>query len=189
MSVIKGGGQGTMVKRNILLTGRPGVGKSTLLLKITEMLKNEGLSPGGFYTLEVTEDHKRCGFDIHTLDGLVVPLARVGLASNFHLGRYGIAMQNLEDIALAALARAIDRSDVIVIDEIGYMELKSMRFRDLVLTALDSNKPLVATVMRNTFDLPDKIKARSDIVLFTVWPDNRDQLGRDIVRILTGSGR
>jgi len=92
-------------------------------------------------------------------------------------------MEQFEEIALAALEDAIEKRAIIIIDEIGYMELKSRRFRDLVLMALDSEKPVLATVMKNRFDFPDSIKARDDTEVIRVRVDNRDIL----VDKITGS--
>jgi nucleoside-triphosphatase len=163
-------------KKNILLAGRPRVGKSTLILKVVETLKKEGCLPGGFYTIEVREGGSRIGFDINTLDGKTGVLARVGLKSSYRLGKYGIDMEQFEEIALAALEDAIEKREIIIIDEIGYMELKSRRFRELVLMALDSQKPVLATVMKNRFDFSDSIKARDDTEVIRVRVDNRDIL-------------
>lgn len=174
----------TGCKNNILITGRPRVGKSTLVLRIVESLKEQGLSLGGFYTLEVREGNRRIGFDIHTLDGRVGRLARVGFESRHRLGKYGVDMEQFEGIALLALEDAIEDKDVIIIDEIGYMELKSRRFREAVLKALDSNRPVLATVMRNRFDFPDKIKARDDVELMVVRVDNRERLLGEILGML-----
>ena len=170
-------------KKNILLTGRPKVGKSTLTLKVVEILKKEGCLPGGFYTIEVREGGSRIGFNINTLDGKTGVLARVGLESSYRLGKYGIDMEQFEEIALAALEDAIEKREIIIIDEIGYMELKSRRFRDLVLMALDSQKPVLATVMKSRFDFPDSIKARDDTEVIVVKVENRDIL----VDKITGS--
>jgi len=170
-------------KKNILLTGRPKVGKSTLILKVVETLKKEGFLLGGFYTMEVREGGSRIGFNINTIDGKTGVLARVGLESSYRLGKYGIDMEQFEEIALATLEDAIEKSEIIIIDEIGYMELKLRRFRDLALMALDSQKPVLATVMKNRFDFSDSIKARDDTEVIRVRVDNRDIL----VDKITGS--
>ena len=172
-------------RKNILLTGRPRVGKSTLILRIVEKLKRAGAANiGGFYTLEASEAGKRIGFDINTLDGKKGRLARAGIESRFRLGRYGIDMEQFEEIALSALSRAIEHDDIIVIDEIGFMELKSRRFQELVEKALDSSKPVIATIMKNSFDFPDRIKAREDVLMMTVRVDNRDKLVDEMTEII-----
>jgi nucleoside-triphosphatase THEP1 len=174
-----------MKRKNILITGRPRVGKSTLVMRVIERLKELGHTEiGGFYTLEKMCNGKRVGFDIYTLDGRVGRLAEVGVESPYRLGKYGIDMECFEAVALMALEDATKKGYMVVIDEIGYMELKSKRFRLLVEEALDSPRPLLATVMRSRFDFPDKIKARQDVVLITVRVENRDRLVGEIVEML-----
>jgi nucleoside-triphosphatase THEP1 len=173
------------MEKNILITGRPRVGKSTLVMRITDRLRELGHTDiGGFYTLEKRHKDRRVGFDIQTLDGRVGRLAEVGLESPYRLGKYGIDMECFEAVALTALEDAVKKGYMTVIDEIGYMELKSKRFRLLVEQALESPRSLLATVMRSRFDFPDKIKARSDVVLVTVRVENRDRLVGEILDML-----
>ncbi len=172
-------------QKNILITGRPRVGKSTIIHRVVERLRLLGYTEiGGFYTLEMSHEGKRAGFAIHTLDGRVGRLAEVGLESRFRLGNYGIDMEQFESIALSALEEAIKGGMMVVIDEIGYMELKSSRFRELVLKALDSKPPVLATIMRSHFDFPDAIKARKDVMLMTITVDNRDRIVEEVVEII-----
>ncbi len=172
-------------RKNILITGRPRVGKSTIIRHVVERLRGLGYTEiGGFYTLEVSREGKRIGFAIHTLDERVGRLAEVGLESHFRLGKYGIDMEQFESLALSALEDAIAAGMMVVIDEIGYMELRSRRFRELVLKALDSKPPVLSTIMRSHFDFPDAIKARDDVMLITVRVDNRDRLVEEIVEII-----
>ena len=98
------GSESATAKKNILLTGRPRVGKSTLVRRVIERLRNLGFTTmGGFYTLEVAEGGTRLGFDIHTLDGRIGRLARVGLESRHRLGKYGIDLEQFESVAIPAL--------------------------------------------------------------------------------------
>jgi len=156
-----------------------------MVRRVTERLRHQGVTQmGGFYTLEVTSGGGRIGFDINTLGDRVGRLARVGLDSRFRLGRYGIDMAQFEAVALPALEQAIAQGHLVVIDEIGYMELKSRRFRELVERALSSPAPVLATIMRSRFDFPDAVKARDDVTLLTVTVDNRDRLVEEIVQQL-----
>jgi len=167
--------------KNILITGRPRVGKSTIIKKVVEKLCTAGYkSIAGFYTAEIIRDNKRVGFSINTLDGRIGRLAEVGFESPYRLGKYGIDMKSFEAIALTSLEHAIKTNSLIVIDEIGYMELKSKRFRELVIKALDSTAFVLAAIMRNKFDFADIIKARNDVEVITVRTDNRDRLTDEI---------
>lgn len=171
-------------RKNILLTGRPGVGKTTLAVRVAESLKKSGLLAGGFYTLEVRGRQGRIGFDVHTLDGKTGPLARAGFKSAHTLGRYGIDLERFESLALPALEEAIKAGGVVVIDEIGFMELKSRRFRELAVKALDSHCPVLATVMRTKFAFPEMLKSRDDVELINVTAQNRDALLDTLVQRL-----
>lgn len=104
-----GNGAGdTTAKKNLLLTGCPRVGKSTLVRRIVERLRELGVTRMvGFYTLEVSQEGKRVGFDINTLDGRIGRLAREGFESRHRLGRYGLDMERFESVAVPALEEAI----------------------------------------------------------------------------------
>ena len=174
-------------KKNILLTGRPRVGKSTLIRKVVERLKELGYKNiGGFYTLEVRKEGERAGFSINTLNGKTGRLAEAGFESRFRLGRYGIDMESFEGVAVKAIEDAIDKSDIIVIDEIGFMELKSRRFRELLIKALDSPKPVIATIMRSRYEFVDRIKERADTETMVVRVENRDGLLGEVVERVRG---
>lgn len=178
------------MKKNILLTGRPRVGKSTLIHRVVERLrKEEWKKIGGFYTLETSRNGERIGFSIRTLEGRIGRLAEVGLESRYRLGRYGIDMESFEAIALPALEEATRMGGLVIIDEIGYMELKSLRFRELVVKALDSPSFVLATIMRSRSDFADSIKAREDIEVLTVSVENRDKLLNEIVAKCEGHAR
>ena len=175
------------MKKNILLTGRPRVGKSTLVLRVVERLRAEGLKEiGGFYTLEVSKGGARTGFSINTLDGRTGRLAEAGFESRYRLGRYGIDMESFEHIALSALEEAMRRGGLIVVDEIGYMELKSGRFRELITEALSSHSPLLATIMLSGYGFTDSIKARGDADIIRVNALNREELAIDISEKIRG---
>jgi nucleoside-triphosphatase len=176
-----------MPVKNFLLTGRPRVGKSILIKRIVERLRAAGFEKmGGFYTLEIRKGGERVGFSITTLDGREGRLAEVGLESPYTLGRYGIDMKEFENVAVAALEDAISEGGLVVIDEIGWMELKSRRFRELVLKAMDSPASLLATIMRAKGEFPDKLKARPDTATIVVRADNRDSLVEEVFEMIRG---
>jgi len=155
--------------KNILLTGKPRTGKTTLLKKIIEDLD----SCGGFYTEEIAENKKRIGFKIKTLDGKEGILAKAGLKSKYKLGRYGINLEDLEDIGVRAIERAIREKDIIIIDEIGKMEFFSEKFRMKILEALDSNKRVIGVIHRELLDIADQ---RKDTEIFEVNLDNHQEI-------------
>ncbi|MGB3904128.1 MAG: nucleoside-triphosphatase, partial [Anaerolineae bacterium] len=112
--------------RTILLTGRPGVGKTTVIKKALDRLEGRA---GGFYTAEIRESGRRQGFKIVTLDGQEGILSHVDIRGQPRVSRYGVNLGDLEEVGVAALRRAIAEADLIVVDEIGKMELFSEAFR------------------------------------------------------------
>jgi len=161
------------------------VGKSTLICRIVENLKRSGHhNIGGFYTLDVRRNNERIGFSINTVDGRSGRLGEVGLHSGYRLGKYGIDMESFENVALSVLEEAITREQLVVIDEIGFMEIKSKRFQQLVISALDSSGPVLGSIMQKPFYFADEIKKRNDVQLITVRADNRDALLSEITGML-----
>jgi nucleoside-triphosphatase len=159
------------------LTGRPGSGKSTLVRAVVEALRQGRIAAvGGFYTLEVRQAGIRTGFSIQTIDGQTGRLAEVGLPSRYRLGRYGIDMGQFKSVALTALEAAVRDRQLVVIDEIGSMELQANDFKTLVQEALDGVSPVLATIMRKPLPFADEVKRRPDVELIEVRPDNRDVL-------------
>ncbi len=158
---------------NLLLTGRPGIGKTTVIRKVVERL---GAEAGGFYTEEVRLGRERIGFRIVTLDRQETWLAYKDWPSPYRIGKYGVNLQGFEELAIPTLRRALARAQVILVDEIGPMELLSPAFIQMVSDLLDHTKPLVATIMARSHPWTDAVKARVDVEVWEVTRSNRDTL-------------
>lgn len=160
--------------KNILLSGVPGIGKTTIIVKLSRMLGRKAV---GFYTSEIRVGGQRVGFSIRSLGGFEDILAHVDFRSRYRVGRYGVEPKGLEK-AIEEIERAIEVGEgrYILMDEIGKMELFSDRFRELVIRALDSPLPVVATIFFKSHPFCDLIKARGDIRLIEVTKNNRDEL-------------
>lgn len=161
-----------------LLTGSPGVGKTTL---IRDVLSKVSKRAGGFYTQEIRSGSTRQGFKIITLDGKEALLAHTGVSSPYRVGKYGVDLQSLEDTAVAAVHRAIEESELIVIDEIGRMELFSPRFREAVLKAVDSGKQVLGTIMLKPHPFTDEIKRHPAVTVIHLNRDNRNEVAARIL--------
>lgn len=161
------------MKRKVLLTGRPGCGKTTLVRRVVKELAQ---SAGGFYTEEIRERGLRRGFKIVTLDGKEGVFAHVNFKTHQRLGKYGLDLSPLETISIEAVRKAIRDREVTVIDEIGPMEIRSAIFRDVVNEAFNSRAPLLGTITARPFPFTDAIKKRRDVTLIEVRGDNREQL-------------
>ncbi len=160
-----------LLKKNILLTGNPGVGKTTIIKKVISGLKNAG----GFFTEEIRESGKRTGFRIITLDGKTGTLAYKG-RGEYKIGSYSVNIKDLEEIAVKSIISAIKSKEIIVIDEIGKMEIFSFKFRDAVIGALNSSKFVIGVIHRENSGFFREIKERDDVELMEVRVDNRDNI-------------
>jgi nucleoside-triphosphatase len=166
--------------RNVLLTGAPGCGKTTVICRVIELLGDLRLA--GFYTQEVREHGQRVGFQaIGLLTRQSAVLAHVDYHSPHRVGRYGVDLSGFEAIVQAELAGPADSVDVFVIDEIGKMECFSRVFTEAVTRVLDSQVPVLATVAAKGSGLIAAVKTRPDVVIVTVTPANRSDLPHELV--------
>jgi nucleoside-triphosphatase len=139
----------------LLLEGRPGSGKTTAVARLVELLRSERLAVAGFLTRELRERGARVGFALETLDGRRGMLAHVGVRGGSRVGRYGVSHDDLERLAIPALGAD---ADVVVVDELGRMELTSAAFRDAVIALLDRPVAFVATVHARPDQFTDELK-------------------------------
>ena len=172
-----------MKKRVLLLTGSPGVGKTTVLLRVVESLKGKGYSVGGMISREVRSDGVRVGFEVLDLgSGRRGWLAHVNQPSGPQVGKYRVNLEDLNSIGAEAIMAAFDKCDVIAIDEIGPMELFSEKFKEAVKRAVESGKLVVGVVHWKARDrLIEEVKAREDTEIITVTHENRNKLHENIV--------
>lgn len=98
--------------KNILLTGTPRVGKTTLVKRVVEGTRERGA--GGFYTEEIRDRGDRIGFKILTLDGREGLLAHVSHKSRFRVGRYHVNIKDLEDIAVRSILDSLDKKLIVI---------------------------------------------------------------------------
>jgi nucleoside-triphosphatase len=167
-----------MQKRVLLLTGNLGVGKTTVLTKTVNALKEKGYRVGGMISREARENGTRFGFEILDLNsGTTGWLAHVNQRTGPQVGKYRVNMEHLDLVGAKAIADALENCPVVAIDEIGPMELFSEKFKEATLKALDSSKPVVAVVHWKARDkLINEAKTREDSETFTVTQENRDKL-------------
>lgn len=173
-----------MSKRVFLITGSPGVGKTTLLLKVIDALREKGYSVGGMVSREVRSSGARVGFEILDLASFKRGwLAHVSQKTGPQVGKYRVNLEDLNSIGVEAILKAVKECTVIAIDEIGPMELFSEKFKQAVLEAVESCKPVIAVVHWKARDkLIDAVKTRKDTEIFTVTFINREELHRTVLR-------
>ncbi len=170
------------------ITGLPGSGKTQTLLRIIQLLEEEGVRVGGIVTEPILEKHRRAGFQITdwmTKEHEV--FAHESLKSRVRSGRWGINVGALEGLGTRALAEARESADVIVIDEVGKMEVESDAFTQSVIDTLDAKKSIVMTLHKKSRNpLLQDIRRRDELRLLEVTPVNKNLLAFKIVHLITG---
>jgi nucleoside-triphosphatase len=167
-----------LARKNILITGLPGVGKTTLIKNIAEALKD--LRPVGFYTAEIREEGIRKGFEWISLDGRKGLLSHTDIQSPHRVGKYKVDAKGFEDF-LNSLPLLNPSTRLIVIDEIGKMECYSDPFTNLLQEIFDSEKWVIATIALKGSGVIEEIKKRKDVKLFEITQRNRNALLPDIL--------
>lgn len=169
--------------RSLLLTGRPGIGKTTIIKRVAEELGNQA---GGFYTEEIRGPGGRRGFRLVTLDGQDAVMAHVELKGEGRprVSRYGVDVRAVERVGVTALRRAMRRGQIVVIDEIGKMELFCGPFKDVVLQAVGGPHVVIATVMAKPNPWIDALKAQPGVEVWEVTTKTRGRMTEKVVQWL-----
>ncbi len=165
----------------ILITGLPGVGKTTLCLRLYDKLK-ERYRVGGIISLEIRKGSIREGFKILNLEtGEEFPLASKNFRSKFRVGKYGVYVDNV-DRASDIIKESLEKNDITIIDEIGPMELLSEKFSKTVLEAFSLDKNIIATIhYRSNHPTVKRLKSKKDVILYTLNVGNRDRIYFEIL--------
>ena len=176
----------------LLLEGRPGIGKSTLARRLLALLQQAGVPVAGFTTAELRTGGRREGFVVEAVSGARGILAHVDLPGPPRVGRYGVELATFERVALPAL-RAPRIGGVVVVDELGKMELASAAFRAAVTELFGRDVAVVATVHLGHHRFTDALKRRPDIRVVQVTDGTRDALPEQLMDYLVaappGEGR
>ncbi len=168
------------IPKNILITGRPGIGKTTIVIKVVEAMKHQ-IRVGGFWTKEVRHERGRIGFQIITVYGEKGWLAKKGYDSPARVGAYGVCLEEIERLIFPSLQKALTEADLIVMDEIGKMELYHPAFAHWVLKCLDAPQPVLGVLQEAPLPFNKGVSQRRDVILLRVTVNNRDTLPLQIV--------
>jgi len=167
----------------ILLTGLPGCGKTTAIMKIIASLECEKVA--GFYTQEIRENNNRKGFRFKRLDGITGILAHVDIKGRFKVGKYGVDVIDFEKSVVPVLDVERTDAELFVIDEIGKMECFSEKFIAVTRRLFASDKPVLATVARKGAGLISEIKNYPGTQLFKLNHENREKTIAEILKLLS----
>lgn len=174
--------------KNILLTGRPGIGKTTLINKSVRRIRETGIKIGGISTREIRSRNIRKGFMIRDVEsGREAIMASTDFGEGPKIGRYRIDISALVDVGVTAIRTAIEEAEVVVIDEIGPMELLSPEMSKIILRAIDSTKPVLGVIhWKKRGRLIHAILSNPETKVIEVRHDNRDSLVPEIVDDVLG---
>ncbi|KAM4694896.1 cancer-related nucleoside-triphosphatase [Discoglossus pictus] len=183
--------------KHVFLTGPPGVGKTTLIQKASDILKSSGASIDGFYTEEVRQGGRRIGFDIVTLSGKRGTLSRIGSdvpagRREYRVGQYVVDLPSFEQLSLPVLNNVAGGNaapkTIYVIDEIGKMELFSQSFiQGVRKTLIRADAIVFGTIpvpKGKPLPLVEEIRNRQDVKVFNITKENRDGILQEIVNTL-----
>jgi len=160
-----------------LLTGRPGTGKTSLIKEAIAAIKGRA---GGFYTEEMRSGGVRQGFRLITMDGQTAILAHINFKSPYRVSRYGVDIESLDKVGVSALEQAAKESDLVVVDEIGKMELFSPKFGETVQSIISSGKKVLGTIMLQPNPDADAIKRQPQVNMITVTRANHAQVLKEL---------
>ena len=164
--------------KHLLIVGPPGIGKTTLMKRLTHALRGRPID--GFLTEEFREHEQRMGFWLSSLDGRQVLLAHRGIAAGHRVGPYKVKMEVLEQVAVPIIERAVQQAFVLFMDELGKMALSSEPFQHAVQEAFDHGPSVVATAGLQPIPFLDALKRRKDVELVPLTASNRDAVEEEL---------
>jgi len=177
------------------ITGKPRIGKSTIIKAVISRLKAEGISVGGMLTADIREGGIRVGFSLEDINtgekGILAHththIHQKGQGPKVKVGKYIVNLADLDSIGANSIKNALTQPDpiIIIVDEIGPMELKSKKFIETVEEALESTKSMLVSVhQRSEHELVKRVKKKFEI--FEVTEENRDEMANRIIQRFSG---
>ena len=169
--------------QTLILTGRPGIGKTTIIKALIEQLADR---VGGFYTEEILGPGGRKGFRLITLEDRrrSYVIAHMEVKSRSKVGRYGVRVDVIDQVGALVIRSAVDTHPIVIIDEIGKMELFSSPFQSAVLKAISSPKIVIATAMQEEHPWVAAVKALPNVTVWEVNKVNRGKMPEEVLKWL-----
>lgn len=163
---------------NLFLTGQIGIGKSTLLKKIIEKIN---LSIGGYITEKTIKD----SIKIFTVRSLYNGIEKHTIAKIYTKdASKKVFVNSFNSIAASVLHMSLKYRDLIVLDELGFMENDINSFTSKVYELLDSNKVVFGVLKDHDCEFLNNIRKREDTLIIKITKENRDKILEDIISIL-----
>ncbi len=164
-----------------LITGPPGCGKTTLIKKVARSLS---IPFCGFFTNEIRHGRRRVGFEIESFAGDKAVMSHLDIKSPHRVGKYGVDIESIDRIAAFEIEIALSENRLLIIDEIGKMELFSKRFEDLILKVFQAEIPFLGTILYKPHPFCDRLKDSPGIKLITLKMSEYDKTYGKIVQWL-----
>ncbi|MFD0712987.1 nucleoside-triphosphatase [Paenibacillus sp. GCM10027626] len=140
---------------------------------------------GGFYTEEIRDLNDRIGFKCVSVDGESQVIAHVDSPSLIRVGRYGVDIESFEKFAILLIEASLISKKVIVVDEIGFMQMLPAPFRKLINRILSENNRIVlGTIPVDSHPEIDKIRENTGVKIFSINEDNRDLIGEEMANTI-----
>ncbi|MEA2032985.1 MAG: NTPase [Euryarchaeota archaeon] len=173
------------------ITGKPRAGKSTIIKAVIKRLKAEGIAVGGMLTADIHEGRVRVGFSLEDINtggkGILAHVYHRQTGPKVKVGKYIVNLTDLDSIGANSIKNALGQPDpiIIIVDEIGPMELKSKRFIEAVEEAIVSGKSMLVSVhQRSEHELVKRVK--KEFEMFEVTQENRDEMANCIIQRFSG---
>ncbi|MDZ7264653.1 MAG: nucleoside-triphosphatase [candidate division KSB1 bacterium] len=168
--------------KNIFLTGALHSGKSTIINQVLQRMT--GWNIGGFRTRPVFESAQKCGFVLQSFDGLEECFAHTEMKSSAQFDIYHYDSRKFDDLGATILQRALTDSDLIVMDEIGMMEMQAKQFQQMICRCLDAPVRVLGAFQQRADWFRALLSDREDTMIVAVDPSNRIELVEWIISLL-----
>lgn len=185
-------GDATLVNNiKIGITGLPISGKTYALRHVIEMLGEKDVKIGGMIDEKIMDGRRATGMKVTNIQtGESVVFASPEIESKITVGSLGVDLSLFESVAIEAIKTACETCDLIVIDEVGKVEVESEAFVDAVKDALDEDKPMIITLHKKSRNpLLQDIRRRDDVRILEITPTNRNLLPYKIMTLMTGEAQ
>jgi nucleoside-triphosphatase len=168
--------------KNIFITGSIHIGKTTILNKVIERLPH--LKIAGFRTLPIYENGNKKGFIFESLDGMRKIFAHVDLDSENQFDVYKFDYRIFEEVGVLCLENALLNSDLILMDEIGMMERRTEKFKQMIIKCLNSEQLVLGAFQERAAWFLKKMLERNDTKIFIIHEDNRNEIPDQIIHLI-----
>ena len=153
------------------------MGKTTAIQRVLSLVK---VRCGGLFSQAVNKD-VYTNFRLVSVQGPHRGLSSQNLIRRFDIpGIVGFNLEDLENFANPNVLHALATCDVVVIDQLGTLEVSSEKFKQVVAQVLDSDKVCLATMTSGNVSFLQNIRARKDVSIHSINQNNRMLLPEQI---------